>query len=224
MRASCFFLLLLYMGRRADMPLILEANQLACERGGLTLFRGLSFAVAAGEILHITGPNGSGKTSLLRILASLSHPAQGEIIWHGNKRDTVRETFLGQSLYLGHKNAIKGTLTALENLRWYFPAASESELRSALAHWQLGGYEDQPCYQLSQGQQQRVALCRLLLSKAQLWLLDEPFNAIDRAGVEQLEQLLLQQAAKGAAVILTTHHHFKVQDSVRTLSLAERVA
>jgi len=199
---------------------LLAVEQLSCERGGLALFNHLAFSVSPGEIVQIMGPNGSGKTTLLRVLAGLSTAYDGSL-----QRSTSASL-----IYLGHKPGIKAMLSPLENLRWYVASSLSSHLSSqktdddilrALARWQLQGYEHQPCYQLSAGQQQRVALSRLLLSDAALWLLDEPFTAIDQSGVSQLESLLLAHADQGGAVILTSHHLFRQSDRLRFISLQQ---
>jgi len=195
---------------------LLVAQALSCERGGLTLFDQLGFSVNAGEIVQIVGPNGSGKTTLLRLLAGLSSAYEG----------SLQRGDLSSFIYLGHKPGIKAMLSPLENLRWYVaaspaPQKTEADILHALAQWQLQGYEHQPCYQLSAGQQQRVALSRLLLSQATLWLLDEPFTAIDHAGVLQLESLLLKHADRGGAVVLTSHHVFRRSDRLRFIALQQ---
>jgi len=205
------------------MPL-LSANNLSCERGGLTLFEGLDFSVAAGELLQIQGANGSGKTTLVRIAAGLSSSYSGQL---------CRDALAGAEhfLYIGHKPGVKLMLTPMENLRWYLAAdaaaskqqagKTDADILQALALWQLKGYEQRPCYQLSAGQQQRVALARLYLTEAALWLLDEPFTAIDQTGVAQLEALLLAHAERGGAVVLTTHHVFRHSQYLRFLSLPQ---
>jgi len=199
---------------------LLAVEQLSCERGGLALFNHLGFSVSPGEIVQIMGPNGSGKTTLLRVLAGLSTAYEG----------SLQRSTLASFIYLGHKPGIKAMLSPLENLRWYVASSLSSHLSSqktdedilrALAQWQLQGYEHQPCYQLSAGQQQRVALSRLLLSDAALWLLDEPFTAIDQSGVSQLESLLLSHADQRGAVILTSHHLFRQSDRLRFISLQQ---
>jgi heme exporter protein A len=200
---------------------LLSAQQLSCERGGLPLFNGLDFTVQSGELLQVVGPNGSGKTTLLRLLAGLSAMYTGKVLWHGSAAGSETPRFL----YIGHRIGIKALLSPLENLRWYMAAVSTPEKDSdqrilqALAYWQLQGYEHHPCYQLSAGQQQRVALSRLLLHPAPVWLLDEPFTAIDQTGIAQLETLLLSHAEHGGAAVLTTHHQFRTQQHLRFLVL-----
>lgn len=204
-----------------DLMPLLTAQQLSCDRGGVTLFDSLDFSVSRGEVLQILGPNGSGKTTLLRVLAGLSSSYRGKIMWVDINTGALVEP--DHFLYIGHKPGIKSMLTPLENLRWYCDKPDEDILQ-ALAHWQLNGYEHQACYLLSAGQQQRVALARLYLTNATLWLLDEPFTAIDQTGIAHLELLLLAHAAKGGAVVLTSHHIFRQSEYLRFLPLQQEAS
>lgn len=203
-------------------PPLLTVLGLGCERDERWLFEALDFSLEAGEILQIEGPNGSGKTTLLKILSGQFHDHEGEVLWRGQPVARVRDDFLGSLLYLGHQPGIKGTLTPLENLAWYqalaghsrAAAVSPTELAwAALAAVGLAGFEDVPAQQLSAGQQRRIALARLHLTPRHLWVLDEPFTAIDTEGVNALEALLLAHAERGGSVVMTTHH--RVSDTSR---------
>lgn len=195
-------------------PLI-ELQNLACERDERFLFAQLNASFAAGQVVQILGPNGSGKTTLLRILAGVSQDFHGAIQWNGQEIAKVRWDYASDLLYLGHLPGIKKSLTPLENLRWYGAAAggiSDQELASALAQMQLAGYEDTPCYRLSAGQLRRVALARLAFSRAKLWILDEPFTALDKSGVTQLETRLASHAESGGLVLVTSHQDINLPD------------
>lgn len=194
-----------------------ELKNLSCERGGLVLFAGLNLSITGGEFIQIEGPNGSGKTTLLKALTTLSVPFAGDIEWQGqslytNKKGTNKNDFFENLLYIGHKPAVKSLLTPRENLTWYHsnqyhPNQSSSiDIEAALKKVGLYSFEDQPCFTLSVGQLQRVALARLFLTSAKLWVLDEPFTAIDKAGVAELESVLSAHVEGGGIVILTTHH------------------
>lgn len=180
---------------------MLDARNLCCERNDRPLFSGLSLAVRPGDLVQVTGGNGAGKTTLLHLLAGLTSPESGEVRWQGAPLSEVRETFHSQLLWLGHQPGIKARLSARENLGFYHPACPDEALRLL----GLQGEEDRPVYQLSAGQQRRVALARLWLSRAPLWILDEPFTAIDAAGVALLTRRLEQHAREGGAAILTSH-------------------
>ena len=201
---------------------MLEVQKLRCERGLRELFCDLSFNLSAGNMMRIVGGNGSGKSSLLNILAGVSSDYSGSIYFHGQRLSAVQYEYREQMLYLAHANAVKGGLTPYENLSWFvslFPTKAEVTIEQALESVDLNAFMHQHCYRLSQGQRQRVALARLYLSSAKLWLLDEPFTAIDKEGVRQFEQLLIDFSHRGGAVLLTTHHDLHVGKGLRELLL-----
>lgn len=204
---------------------MLAANKLYCERDERVLFARLDFTIGAGEVLQIQGANGSGKTTLLRILAGLNADYSGTIYWQGRDVREVRESFGTGVFYLGHSPAINKTLTPLQNLRWYCASqgfADDAAIVAALAALGLAGYEDIPCHQMSAGQQRRVSLARLQLAPATLWILDEPFTALDRSGVADLEGRIADFEALGGAVILTTHHPLQLGCDLRIINLDEQ--
>lgn len=188
---------------------MLSAHQLACVRGERRLFSGLDFQLEAGEWLHVQGENGAGKTSLLRLLAGLAHAAEGEIRWRGEDIGRLAEEYHREMLYLGHHGAVKEELTPLENLR--FAAAldgrklSEREALAALHRFGLKGREDLAVRFLSAGQKRRVLLSRLVIKQATLWILDEPFTALDVHAVDMLSALVGEHLQKGGMAILTSH-------------------
>ncbi len=187
---------------------MLCCEKLTCVREDRILFKDLSFTIMPGEIVQVEGPNGVGKTSLFRLLVGLSSPYLGNIYWKEQLITETREYYQQQLLYLGHKTGIKPELSALENLQFFQkmqPCFNNIDLFSVLAKVGLAGYEELLTAQLSAGQQRRVALARLWLNDCPLWILDEPFTAIDKAGVKVLEKLFLQHADRGGIVILTTH-------------------
>lgn len=204
------------------MESLLQAKQLFCERDRRVLFNDLNFDINSGEVLQVEGPNGSGKTTLLRILTGLSDAYEGEVLWNGKSIRSHRANYLTQTQYLGHLAGIKQTLSAQENLSWYASARGFASLKNidlVLDRMGLRGYEDIPCYKMSAGQQRRVNLARLLLMPAKLWILDEPFTAIDKKGVELIEQLLCEQVNSGGAVIITTHQPLSKVSGLRKITL-----
>lgn len=187
----------------------LRADGLCCERGERVLFEALDIALAPGDILQIEGANGSGKTSLLRILAGLLAPTDGTLRWRGTDIDTVREVYRAQLVYIGHKDGLKAELTARENLAFGLALsgrAPSQPIDAALDTLCLSAHVDTPIGQLSAGQRRRVALARVLIVPASLWLLDEPFTALDRTGIAQIESLLRSHAQRGGMAIVSTHH------------------
>lgn len=201
---------------------VLELTDLSCERDERLLFSGLSQTVRSGDILQVQGPNGSGKTTLLRVLTGISTDYEGSLQWRG--KDIARNSFDYHSnlLYIGHLPAVKRSLTPEENLDWYcgLSGSGRDEISKALAEVGLAGYEDVPSFRLSAGQLRRVALARLYLSKALVWVLDEPFTAIDYQGVGKLRELFSKHAAAGGILILTTHQDLGVEN-IKLLNLLE---
>ena len=201
---------------------MLEARELLCERDERTLFSGLSFTLNAGEWVQITGSNGAGKTTLLRLLTGLSRPDAGDVLWQGQPLHQVRDSYHQNLLWIGHQPGIKTRLTALENLHFYHRDGDTAQCLEALAQAGLAGFEDIPVNQLSAGQQRRVALARLWLTRATLWILDEPFTAIDVNGVDRLTQRMAQHTEQGGIVILTTPQPLNVAESkIRRISLTQ---
>jgi len=184
---------------------MLEAVGLQCVRQQRTLFNSLSFFLRAGERLRVAGANGSGKTSLLRILCGLLAPGAGEVRWQGQKIDSLREEYARHLVYLGHAPAVKDDLTPAENLEIACRLAGfAAKTEAALAR--LGVPGDVPVRKLSQGQRRRAALARLVVSEqVPLWLLDEPYAALDAQAAATVDALIAGHAARGGAVIFTTH-------------------
>lgn len=188
---------------------MLEAHNLECVRGERRLFAGVGFRLEAGELLYLQGKNGAGKTSLLRMLIGLLPPEAGEIRWQGESIRKLSEDFCADLCYLGHQNAIKEELTPLENLlaaaRLAEEDLSEDDALDALEQVGLAGREDLACKYLSQGQKRRVALARLVKERRRLWVLDEPFVALDVAAVAWLAGVIGAHLQRGGVCVMTTH-------------------
>ena len=208
---------------------MLEAVNLECVRGDRTLFSDLSFSLESGVLLRVAGTNGSGKTSLLRILCGLLSPTQGEVRWRGSDIRSLREEYWKEIIYLGHSNAVKDELTATENLMVACTLAGmdvDREQASAALHcFGLAHCAALPAKVLSQGQRRRVSLARLILSeKLPLWILDEPFIALDTAAVDYMQTLIAQHVARGATVVLTTHQEAPIATATLvTIDLTSRL-
>jgi len=191
------------------------------------LFSGVNFELESGSLLHVRGRNGSGKTTLLRALCGLLVPDAGEIRWQGEDSRRLGEDYRADLLYCGHLNGIKGDLTGIENLRVAMildgNPVDEGRLWSALEQMGLAGYEDLPAMALSQGQKRRIALARLPVSKAPLWILDEPFTALDADAVDLLLRLIGRHVSNGGILVLTTHQEVPLTSGqVQRLHLGDK--
>jgi heme exporter protein A len=206
---------------------MLQAIDVQCVRGERCLFSDLQLHVGPGECLHVAGDNGAGKTSLLRILAGLLAPTQGRVQWNGADIAGAREEFGSDLAFVGHLNGGKDDLTALENVRFEAALrgteAGEAAALAALARIGLADHADVSVRHLSQGQKRRVALARLCgAARVPLWILDEPFNALDAGAVNVLYTLIEEQLAHGGMVVLTAHQAVRLPAGARRLDLAGR--
>jgi heme exporter protein A len=189
------------------------------------LFCGLDFQLPAGQVLQVAGPNGVGKTTLLNIVAGLALAEAGEVFWQGRPVADEPTAFRRDFTWLGHQGGLKLMLTARENLGWLARLrglpVDDTAVLAALETVGLPGYEDVPLARMSAGQKRRVGLARLFVERRPLWILDEPFTAIDRQGVVELEGWLGRHAADGGMVLLTTHHEFAPGFPVQRLNVAD---
>jgi len=201
---------------------LLSANALTCIREDRILFDQLSFDVLPGELIQVEGPNGAGKTSLLRILAGLSRPYDGQVEFNQVSIERERDAYYENLLYIGHLAGVKGELTAQENLAFNLQLHGEQcdDIEQALATVKLTGFEDALASHLSAGQSRRIALARLWQSDAKIWILDEPFTAIDKAGVIELENLFIKHVDSGGAIIFTSHQDMTIgSDRLKRITL-----
>ncbi len=191
-----------------ETPPLLQAVDLECWRGDRQLFESLSFVINAGEALQIVGRNGSGKTTLLRTICGLTRTESGHLNWRGEPLDQNTDAYRSEMLYVGHENGLKFELSPLENLRTLRDIAGRSRnltLEDALQQVGLRGYEDRPVRLLSSGQRRRVALAKLIVVSASLWLLDEPFTNLDVAGTGLVNKLVAEHLDGGGALLFTSH-------------------
>lgn len=194
-------------------------------RGDRRLFSGLDFAVSPGTFVQLTGPNGSGKTSLLRILCGLLAPAEGQVTWQGANIRSLGEEYFTAVTYLGHRHGVKDELSAVENLRISNAlngiAVSKDRALAVLQQMGLAGRELLPARLLSEGQRRRVALARLLVCETQLWLLDEVMTSLDKGAVVLVRSLIENHLAGGGIAIVATHQELELSAGVtKRLELA----
>ena len=211
------------MPEDAPTPL-LEAEGLVSYRGDRSLFSDVGLTLSPGEVLQVHGPNGSGKTTLLRILCGLSEPTEGTVRWRGQMVGSQSWDYFGELLYVGHASGVKLELTPVENLRVARALSgnpTETSIEQALERLNLYGFEDVPARTLSAGQRRRVALARLLITKATLWIVDEPFTSLDVAGTKVMEEMIHKQLADGGMAVLTSHQPVRLpKDPAKELYLA----
>ena len=203
-------------GRHSNCTLL--ARVLACARGDRNLFEGVQFELSNGGLLRVAGANGSGKTTLLRTVCGLLNPANGRVEWNGEAIDTLDGDYHRALAYVGHSNGVKDELSVIENLRFAARLAGleadERAMAGALNEFSIDSLSRIQCRILSQGQKRRVALARLRLSRARpLWVLDEPFVALDAAGIGIVHKLIEEHSAGGGLVILTTHQEIPLSAS-----------
>lgn len=192
----------------SDDATLLEAVCVGCIRGGRELFSAFSCRVTNGDVLFVEGANGAGKTSLLRILAGLLEPTDGEVRWAGHSIRHTRSEYNRALTYIGHAAGVNDNLTVCENMRvWSGVGAPRSGVNvdEALAQFGLADYGDAPAGCLSAGQRRRIALARLLVEDSRVWLLDEPFAALDADGRATVERLLDWHVKAGGTAVVTTH-------------------
>jgi len=200
----------------------LEFEQVHVWRGDRHVLQGVSAHVRPRELLHISGPNGTGKTSLLRVVSGLLHPEQGSVSWLGRSITTYRTEYQAALAYASHEPALKGDLTALENLRFAVGLkrrVTADELLAALNRSGVGACADLPARVLSAGQRRRVAMARVLAMQASVWLLDEPYTNLDASGADLLSGLLQAHVDEGGLALVVAHHELKLPCSIRRLEL-----
>jgi heme exporter protein A len=204
---------------------MLEVQNVGCVRGDRRLFDKINLSLTPGTVLHLTGPNGSGKTSLLRIICGLMAPEEGEIRWQGANIRSLAEEYFAAIIYIGHSSAVKEELTSLENLRISSGLAgievSRKEAYSVLAKMGLKGRENLAARLLSEGQRRRSALARLLTCRAPLWVLDEVLTSLDKAAVVLMKSLIEEHLSKGGLAVIATHQELNLSaSSFQRLELA----
>jgi heme exporter protein A len=205
-----------------SVPNGLGVDKVHVWRGDLHVLKGVSLQVSPGELIQVAGPNGTGKTTLLRVITGLLHPEQGAVTWCSRAIDRFRSEYQAHLAYLSHEPALKGDLTALENLRFSVGMKRRvlpAELRATLRQTGVAHCADLPARVLSAGQRRRVAMARVLAMRASLWLLDEPFSNLDAQGSELVSELLLAHVLQGGMAVVVAHHELKLECPLRRLEL-----
>ena len=205
---------------------MLEALNLGCTRGDRRLFKDLNFSINSGELIELRGANGSGKTSLLRILCGLTAPSEGEVRWRGESIRSLGEEYSASIAYLAHQNGVKDELSAIENLRIGCGVAgnllSTFDAQAILEQVGLSRQQNLPARSLSAGQRRRVALARLLASKATVWILDEVLTSLDDAAIKLSRRFIGDHLSKGGLAIIATHQELDlVADRVQRIELTK---
>jgi len=196
---------------------VLQVINLSCVRGDRRLFSGINFSLQPGSLLQVTGANGSGKTSLLRIICGLAAPAEGEVRWQDANIRSLGEEYFTDVTYVGHQNGLKDELTALENLTISSALSGQpignEKAGSILEKMGLSGRQNLAARLLSAGQKRRLALARLLSCSARLWILDEMLTALDKAAAGLMSSLIEEHLAQGGIAIVATHHELNLNDA-----------
>ncbi|MCF7498591.1 cytochrome c biogenesis heme-transporting ATPase CcmA [Pseudoalteromonas sp. L1] len=205
---------------------MLHIKSVTCIKQDRCLFADLNFSLKSGQIMQLAGPNGAGKTSLLRIIAGFATADEGDVLFQERSIAKYYDEYAQELLFIGHKTGVNTQLTALENVAFWLKINgydTHQDLYPILAKIGLVGLEDVPVRMLSAGQQRRVALVRLWLNNAKLWILDEPFTALDKSGVIFLQERFVEHLNAGGAILLTTHQDLTTHFSdLKTVTLEYR--
>ncbi len=191
-------------------------------RGDRHVLKGVSATLASRELLHVSGRNGTGKTTLLRVVCGLLRPEQGSVSWQGKPITGARAEYQAVMAYASHEPALKADLTALENLHFTVGLkrrTTREELRAALERTEVAACADLPARVLSAGQRRRVAMARVLAMQATLWILDEPYTNLDAAGTQLMSELLQSHVRGGGSAVVVAHHDLQLACAMRRLEL-----